>query len=193
MDNICAELYVSLRHTRCSLTWRRLTNKMKMSSKESLCNHNRQGMEKKGLAEQRSGVHSRVGGVFANRGLSVALLQMADVSAPSTSCCKVLRNTVDTKMAFLIHFFFFFLRFHFHTTEVLQLQARCLLVCLPDFGALLPVPAAVGIPGEDALAAALIIRAVSDWELHQFGERGNVKPPLWKRRKKKNNIRSRRK
>lgn len=67
---------------------------------------------------------------------------------------------------------------------MLQLQTRCLLVCLPDFGALLPVPAAVGIPGEDALAAALIIRAVSDWDLHQFRERGSVKPALWKRRKK---------
>lgn len=65
-------------------------------------------------------------------------------------------------------------------------KTRCLLVCLADFGALLPSPAAVGIPGEDALAAALIIRAVSHWDLHQFGERGNVKTTLWAKKKKKN-------
>lgn len=54
------------------------------------------------LTEQRSGVHSRVGGGLANRGLSAALLQMADVSASSTSCCQALRNRVNQNVAFEI-------------------------------------------------------------------------------------------
>lgn len=134
------------------------------------------------LTKQRSGVHSRVGGGLGDRGLSAALLQMADVSASSTSCCQPLRNRVNQKVAF-----------EFSTVTFphcrralavwLYLRARCLLVSsgLSHIGALPPVPGAVRIPGEDALAAALIIRAVSDGDLHQFREGGHVKPILWGR------------
>lgn len=59
----------------------------------------------------------------------------------------------------------------------------CILACwsLSDIHTLLPVPGAVRIPGEDALPTALIISAVSYWDLHQFRERGNIKLTLWRR------------
>lgn len=134
------------------------------------------------LTEQRSGVHSRVGGSLANRGLSAALLQMADVSASSTSCCQALRNKVNQNVAFE----FFSVTFpHYRKASAawLCLRARCLLVSssLSHVSTLPPVPGAVRIPGEDTLATALIIRAVSDGDLNQFREGGHVKPTLWGR------------
>lgn len=49
----------------------------------------------------------------------------------------------------------------------------------PDIHTLPSVPAAVWVPGEDALPAALVVRAVSDWDLHQLRESGNIKLTLW--------------
>lgn len=62
-------------------------------------------------------------------------------------------------------------------------QRGCILArwSLSDIHTLPPVPGTVRIPGEDALPAALIISAVSYWDLHQFGERGNIQLTLWKR------------
>lgn len=140
-----------------------------------------QSMEKC-LTEQRSGVHSRVGWGLANRGLSAALLQMADVSASSTSCRQALRNRVNQNVA-LEFFTVTFPHYRRALAAWLYLRARCLLVSssLSHVSTLPPVPGAVRIPGEDALAAALIIRAVSDGDVHQFREGGHVKPTLWGR------------
>lgn len=52
---------------------------------------------------------------------------------------------------------------------------------MSDVHTLPPVPSTVRIPGEDALSTALIISAVSYWDLHQFRERGNIKLTLWRR------------
>lgn len=49
---------------------------------------------------------------------------------------------------------------------------------LSDIHTLPLVPGTVRIPGEDALPTALIISAVSYWDLHHFRERGNIKLTL---------------
>ena len=55
---------------------------------------------------------------------------------------------------------------------------------LSDIHTLPPIPGTVRIPGEDALPTALIISAVSDWDFHQFRERGNIKLTLWRKDEK---------
>lgn len=60
---------------------------------------------------------------------------------------------------------------------------RCPLVwwSLCDIYTPPPIPGTVRIPGEDALPTALIVTTVCYWDLHKFGERGNIKLTLWRR------------
>lgn len=140
----------------------------------------------KSMTVHRRGVHLRVGGGLANRGLGTVLLQIADVSASSTSCCQALKHIFNQKCSHLI--------FTYYRNLCLKASAAKPFVdycaegyilawwSLSDIHTLPPVPGTVRIPGEDALPAALIISAVSYWDLHQFRERGNVKLTLWRRR-----------
>lgn len=49
-----------------------------------------------------------------------------------------------------------------------------------DIHTLPSVPATVWVPGEDALPTALIVCAVSDWDLHKLRASGNIQQTLWK-------------
>lgn len=132
-------------------------------------------------------VHLRVGGGLANRGLGTVLLQIADVSASSTSCCQALKHIFNQKVGFSSAGFHHLIFTYYRNVSLKALAAKQFSAegyilawwSLSDINTSLPpIPGTVRIPGEDALPAALIISAVSYWDLHQFRERGNIKMTL---------------